>query len=290
MDTAELVRHGHANQVAYFKHLAVHGGGVVEEDDRYLLFAGAHAQPGTFTNGAIRTSPTIGASELMARADVFFGSLGRQYVLWSRADVDRDLDAEAGRRRLWVRPPEEGNACIVLGHGLPPVAAPAGYRITRAQTDDELADYLGLVARNWELAGASRALSEALLFSVASLRTPQVAVVVAYDPDGRMCAGISGFLAEGCLGVEWAATDPPARGNGLGRCLMQQVCDWGFGRGASGVWGVASQLGTPVWVRMGFTVATRFRRYLVTDHLGTATASGAATGQPGPRRRSRRPD
>jgi GNAT superfamily N-acetyltransferase len=291
IDESDLVRLGHANQVAYFRHLAVHAaGGVVEEDDRYLCFAGGHPQPGTFTNGVIRKSPAIGAAELLARADVFFGRLGRQYVLWSRADVDRDLDLEAGRRRLWARPPAEGNACIVLGHPLPAVPVPSGYRIAPAESDTDLAEYLGLVARNWELAGADRELAEALLFSVASLRGPEVAVLAAYDEAGRMCAGISGFLAESCLGVEWGATDPSARGRGLARCLMQQMCEWGFRRGAEGVWGVASAQGTPVWVRMGFTVATRFRRYLVTDHLRgagpVATDRSAA-----PRRRgATRPD
>jgi GNAT superfamily N-acetyltransferase len=274
-----MVRRGHANQVAYFRHLTMRAtGGVVEEDERYLLFAGAHAQPGTFTNGVIRKTPGIGASELMARADVFFGSLNRQYILWSRADVDHDLDAEAGRRGLWVRPPENGNACIVLGHTLPPLTVPTGYRIARAESEDELADYLALVARNWELAGAGQELAEALLFSIASLRAPEVAVLAAYDEDGRMCAGISGFLAEGCLGVEWGATDLSARGHGLARCLMQRMCDWGFRAGAECAWGVASQQGTPVWVRMGFTVATRFRRYLVTDHL--RSPAPAPGGQP----------
>lgn len=268
MDERVAITLGDRNQVAYFRHLALHAaGGSVEEDDRYLLFAGGHPYPGTYVNGAIRKSGAIGAAELMARADVFFGTRSRPYVLWSRAHADADIDAEARRRQLWARPPVEGNSCILRTQPLARREVPAGYRISRAEGDDDLRAYLALVARNWELAGVEEQLAESLLFSVASLRSDDVAVLLAWnEADGNLVAGISGFLAADCLGVEWGATDPEARGHGLAATLMQRTCDWGFARGAKCVWGMASSQGTPLWVKLGFSVPTHYRRYLVTEH------------------------
>lgn len=272
MQEQASVAMGDLNQIAYFRHLTVNAAsGTIEEDDRYLLFAGGHPYPGTYTNGAIRKTNAIGAAELLARADVFFGGLRRQYILWSRAHADADLDAEARRRDLWCRPPEQGNSCILLTEPLPPPRrpVPTGFRIARAESDADLRAYLAVVARNWELDGADEQLAQDLLFSLDSLRAHNVAVLLAYDEsDGAVRAGISGFLAADCLGVEWGATDPVARGRGLASVLMQEACEWGFSHGAQCVWGMASEQGTPLWVKLGFSVPTHYRRYLVTSHLG----------------------
>jgi GNAT superfamily N-acetyltransferase len=276
MDHSLSVALGDLNQIAYFRHLTVNAaGGTIEEDDRYLLFAGGHAYPGTYTNGAIRKSDSIGAAELLARADVFFGALGRQYILWSRAHADADLDAEARRRDLWCRPPVEGNSCILLTEPLPPRVVPVGFRIAVAESDADLSAYLALVARNWELVDVDEELAQDLLFSIASLRASNVVVLLAYDASGIVRAGISGFLAADCLGVEWGATDPVARGRGLASVLMEQACRWGFAHGARCVWGMASEQGTPLWVKLGFSVPTHYRRYLVTQHLTQAARQGS---------------
>ncbi len=266
IDDAAIAR-GIRNQAAHCRHLALHSdGGQVEETDDYVFFAGAHDYPGSHINGAFRTSPRIGAHELLARADVFFGRLGRQYYLWTEERADADVDAVAAQRGAWQRPPAEGSPCVVRGEVLdPPGPTPDGYRIEVADTDEQRREYIDTIARNYDLGDASGALVESVLFTVDSLRTDDVLVLLSRSLEtGTVDAATSAFLAHDCVGHEWTATDPSARGQGLGSIMWRHASVWGFDRGVKSAFAVASQKGISTWSKLGFDVPTHVRRYLVT--------------------------
>lgn len=289
VDEAAAVELGIRNQVSQLRHLAEHStGGRTEGDERYLLFAGGHDYPGTHTNGAIRASETVSAAEFLARADAFFGALGRRYYLWTERSRDADLDAVARRRGAFLRPPESGIPCILRTSPLAPVPEPPGWTITEARSDAERREYLSIVARNYDLAGVADELAESVLFSIASLRTPNVLVLLARSVDGSVGSGISTFAADGCIGVQWVVTDPAARGNGLGSALIQRGTAWGFANGARCAWGTASQQGLPVWTKLGFTIPAAYHRWLVTPHATQVPPARDMSSGPSPLRGVRR--
>lgn len=263
MDRQELIRRGDANLVAYLRHLATTStGGEVLERDGLLLFAGAHNYPGAYTNGAIR----LGTEHSDATADIgaasrFFDARRRGFALWVRGDADADLDRAAAAAGLWPRPPVEGNPGIAIDHPLPDPVLPAGTTLRRVCDDAGARAYLDVVAAGYGVAEAPLEVTETILFSLASLQSPQVAAFLASAGDEAV-AGCMTYVAAGAGGLQWAATRPALRGGGLGTAVFVAACNAGFEMGATCATGQSSALGTPIWVRLGFEVVTRYRRYL----------------------------
>src|SRR5206468_2676699 len=125
----------------YLRYLAAYGGAVLEEDG-LLLFAGPHAQPNPYRNGALRLDATLSAEEIFARAARFFAPRKRSYALWTREHGDADLEqaaSEAGLHEL-ERIPEM--VLYELPEYLPP---PEGVELRRASDDRTCEDYLIVV-------------------------------------------------------------------------------------------------------------------------------------------------
>src|SRR5205823_74041 len=84
------------NLAEFIRHQTRYGGTVLEEEG-LLLFAGEHAQPGPYRNGALRLDDRLSATEALNRARRFFAVRRRSFVLWVRAHSDGDLDELARR-------------------------------------------------------------------------------------------------------------------------------------------------------------------------------------------------
>lgn len=263
MDQRELTARGDANLVAYLRHVAgTAAGGAVAEPAGMLLFAGGHNHPGPYTNGVIRTgAPGASASTVLADAETFFGPRNRGFAVWIRGDGDADLEAVARSRRLWQRPPVEGNPGIAVDRPPDDEPTPDGVEIRRIDSEQGCRDYLTVVAAGYGVADAGLPMAEAVLFSLASLDVPNVAVFVAYRV-GAPVAGTMVYLAAGAAGLYWAAVVPTERGRRLGRATFRSAWAAGFAMGATCAVGQASAVGAPIWVRMGFQVVTHYRRYL----------------------------
>jgi len=259
----ELGERGHANLVAYLRHIASTAtGGAVAEPPGMLLFAGGHNSPGAYTNGVIRTGAAVPpASTVFAAAESFFGPRRRGFAVWVRGDGDADLETTARSRGLWQRPPPEGNPGVAIDHPPADEPPPAGVEVRRIDTDTGRRDYLSVVAAGYGLGALGLPLAEAVLFSLASLRSPSVDVFVAYR-DGAPVAGTMVYLAAGTAGLYWVATVPAERGRRLGSATFRSAWAAGFANGATCAVAQASVLGAPIYLGLGFRVVTRYRRYL----------------------------
>jgi GNAT superfamily N-acetyltransferase len=258
----DLARSSDRNILDYQRHvtLTARGGALVDEDG-LLLFAGAHNYPGTFTNGAMRTNDTMPGEEVLARARAFFGPRRRGFALWVRDHADADLDEVARAAGLWPRPPAEGNAGIAIDR--PP---PDGWRsreldIRPVDDDQGRREYLRIVGTVYDMAGATTELVEAVMFSLDSLLAENVTVFLGYH-DGVPMSGCMVFVTGDVAGLYWAATLPEARGRGLATACFLASWEAGFRAGATRAVGMASGKGTPLWLKQGFEVVTRYRRYV----------------------------
>lgn len=263
VDRRELIERGDANLVAYLRHVArTATGGSVAEPPGLLLFAGGHNHPGAYINGVIRDGvPAPAAAEVLSSARDFFGPRGRGFAVWVREHADADLDKAARAAGLWRRPPAAGNPGVATDRPLPAEHPPAGVEIRRAEDPAARRDYLRVVASAYGVADVGIPMAEAILFSLASLDAPEVAVFVAYR-DGRPVSGAMTYVAAGAAGLYWLATVPSARGGRLGHSTLAAACGAGFAMGARCASAQSSAVGTPILTGMGFDVVTHYRRYL----------------------------
>jgi predicted GNAT family acetyltransferase len=98
--------------------------------------------------------------------------------------------------------------------------------------------------------------------SPGALLAPNVSAVVArVDGTPVSCAMVlhGGPVA----GVYWVATSTSARRRGLGTLVTAAVARKGFQRGAELVVLQATELGEPVYRRLGFVPFTDYQRFLV---------------------------
>lgn len=262
-----LLDTAHSSLVAYMRLLATTGGGEVEEGPGHLAFAGAHEYPGTYTNGVIRTDPageqTTTPTELLACSDAFFGRWRRPYVVWVRGYRDGDLATELERRGFEARPPALGSPAILAERDRVAVTEAAGVEITETRDEEDFEAYLRLVGSVYELPDADLSLVERLLFSRNSLRDEGSHVYLArFRDSGVLCGGTSTYVTGSACHAAWCVVDPAARGRGVGPALLTYSARAGFRLGAEVFFGVASQMGEPVWNRVGFRTVTHYQRFV----------------------------
>jgi hypothetical protein len=100
-----------------------------------------------------------------------------------------------------------------------------------------------------------------LFFDPAALGDPRVSGHVAYL-DGTAVSGCHVFVSAGFAGLYSGVTLPPARGRGLARAVLARCVNDGLGRGGRFTGGQSSDMGGPVWVKMGFALPAWYRRYI----------------------------
>ncbi len=243
----------------HFARHAEHG--VAQDHAGVALFAGAHPYPGPYTNGVIRTDPSIPEEAVLTRAAEFFSPLRRGYAVWTAAHADADLDDLCRDRGMFPRLPEDGLPAMVVS--VPPATPdpPSGATLVRVTEEAQALDYVGVVADAYDLAGIPGPTAAAMFFSPVSVLVPNVAAFVAYL--GREPVSGAMALVDGDAGcVVWAATVDRARRRGLGLLTAAHATAAAFDLGAQIVTLQASQLGLPMWRRLGYLEVTRYRRWL----------------------------
>ena len=255
---------GDANLASYLRHVAhTSDGGSVSERPGITLFAGAHNYPGAYTNGVIRTAdPTVASpANVLEAAQAFFRPLRRGYAVWVRTHADADLEAACLDAGMWIRPPEIGLPGVAIDRAIEMPSYDSDVRMERIVDDQGRRDYLHVVSAGWNVDAMPVPLQEKVLFSLASLDSPQVAVYVAYLDD-QPASGCMTYVSDGCAGLYWASTLPSARGKGLAKATFAAACRDGFDMGAQVATAQASAVGAPIWQRLGFEVVTHYKRYL----------------------------
>jgi hypothetical protein len=254
---------GDRNLADYVSLLATAAGGEAQEADGLVLFAGVHAYPGTHTNGLLRLDDGPPADEALARADAFFAARRRSYTVWIREDVDADLEALVRARGFELRPPDEGMGFILRDAPFDLAEHEPQRAVTlRALDDDGVAvDYVRVVGEAFGMAGAPVEVLARVFFDPRALRDTRVTGCVAYL-DGQAVAGGHTFVTGDYAGQYSIATVESARGMALGRFCMARCVNDGLARGAKWAGAQSSEMGHPVWSKMGFDTVAHYRRYI----------------------------
>lgn len=261
-DRAELLRLADLTLAEFFRQLARYGkGSQIVEQDGLVLFAGAHAQPNPFRNGAIRLDERLSAAEALDRAERFFAPLKRSFVFWVR-ESESDLDALCRSKQMELVEPD-GLPELFLD-GPPPPLKPLPENIVLRRTDDPEVrrDYVDVVASGWGMEGIATEAAAEIFFHPDSMGDPNVIAFVAYV-DGKPASGCMALLSHGIAVGGNGATVSWARRRGLAEMCYAaslQVAYDDFGIRGSVC--QSSPSGAGVWARMGYKPLTHYMRFI----------------------------
>jgi GNAT superfamily N-acetyltransferase len=195
-----------------------------------------------FNNAAV-LGP-IAPERAFALADAFFDT---DYCVTVESEVAGPVE-EALRARGWELDEEEPALVLVPIPTPPP--APPDLTIRRVTTDAAFADFM--------------AISHTVHRWIPSLRAaidPAVALLVGYYGDEAVAT--ARLACYGAVGeITGVVTMPAHRRRGLGTAMTWAVIAEGARRGCTAMTLTASEMGYPVYLRMGFVPVCRYRTYL----------------------------
>jgi hypothetical protein len=234
-------------------------GGVVEEADGLLLCRGLGRLP--VSPNAVMPTGAVDPDALFERAATFFAEQRAGYTLHLRLGrVDDDLVARARA----LGPLHEIDAPAMVVHDRLDPGPPFGDDVdVRLLVDGAgTAAYAAVVDDAYQSLGWPPGGPAAIFEAPALLLQPNKCSFVAYVGD-EPCAAASVSLHEGLALVSWVGTTAAARGRGLARAVTIAATNAGFDLGAGSVWLGASNMGEPLYRRLGFEEFGRTRGFVL---------------------------
>ena len=213
----------------------------VVHDDLVLAASGG---TGPDFNFAIVLGP-VPPERAFALADAFFDATG--YAIVVESESARPIE-EAIQARGWQLDEEEPALALTPIPTPPP--PPTDLRIRSVATDTEFADFMAVsqTAHRW-------------IPSLAAARDAAVALLVGYD--GNEPVATSRIARHGDVGdINGVVTLPTHRRCGFGTAMTWAAVAEGARRGCGAVTLTATEMGYPVYQRMGFVPVCTYRTYL----------------------------
>lgn len=258
MDASELLERADLNLIEFNREGARStAGGLVHEEDGLVFFVPGHRFPVGFT-GVMRTDRNVTASETIARTREFFAPRGHGYTFCLMIHHDADIAAAleaAGINRMSNSPG------MALDARLADAALPAGVtveRVTGAAAAREFADVSGAA---YATMGMPPKIALKQFANHRFFDQPHVATFLARI-GGAPAAAAMVIVTHGVAGIYWVGTTPDARGRGLAEACTRIAGNAGFDMGAGVAALQASQMGEPIYQRMGYREITRYPWYV----------------------------
>lgn len=249
----ELVRGGEENYWATMAALAsaISGEEVVREDG--LLLASCRSPIAFFNSAFLVPGGARSTAARVRRAVDFFGDQGVPFVVRARREVAADLPGVASSSGLV-------EAGVLPLMGLPAIGTtpepPAGLEVRTVDGGDALDHHAAVVASAF---GMGLELARHL-FTPALLHTDGLQMFVGYVGGDAVATSLVAVTGE-TAGVYNVATDHGWRRRGLGEALTWWAVAAGARAGATRATLQASEMGRPVYERMGFHVVAEYLQY-----------------------------
>lgn len=255
----DLCAAGHRSVEAAVEHFGRYGDGAVSARRAGTLLVASRTDfAGAFHNTALRVNPDTAPSRVLDEALAFGAAHDRPIVLWVATHRDQDLAKEALASGFERRSTAPGMA---LRTPPPAPAVPADVELVPV-TDRAGSEAFAAVHRDVFVNAGRPAGAVDHFASPDALLAPNVAAVVARVNDTpASCAMV--IHSGRTTGIYWVATSPTARNRGLGTLVTAAVARLAFQYGAEAVVLQATELGAPVYRRMGFTPFTTYERFLL---------------------------
>ena len=212
-------------------------------------------------NTAFRLEPDVSPTELVARADDFFGRLGRGYTVPVRDNgEDEDLRAAclaAGLELFGTDTPD-----MVCGGPLPERSVPEGISLSEVQDVEGLRRFVEVNSAAYATYGMPAEVHPDLFDDPdAVLADPAAHIVVASKGADPVATALV-YESDGAATVQWVGTLPGARASGLGALVTAWVTNLAFRRDASSVSLQASPMGAPIYLKLGYETVHHHVEYV----------------------------
>jgi len=222
--------------------------GQVRPVDGGLAVAATVAVANGYVNAAFRTDPAVDADAFLDGVTATFGEVGHPYVVWSLASDDELL---AACTRAGGAPDGADTPAMVVSV---PVPVTPGIDVRTVVDPADRPVFAQLCEDGYGMPGLAW-----LLDSQGCFDAPGATWAIA-SADG-VDLSVACSHAEGATGgIYYVATPPEHRGRGAAAAVTAWLTNRLLDDGASMVTLQASDMGRPVYERLGFTVAGSFRR------------------------------
>ena len=232
------------------------------EEDGVLFAVGAKRFPTGYGNTALPLLPDIGGVEALERVASFSHQLQRPYILWVVQGMHDELEQAA--RSAGMAMISEMPAMLVR-HRLPERGNPAGFELEEVADEQALADFVEVTGISYEETGLPPHVMHSYFARPKRVLSAGHRLVLARCEGQPVAAALSVTAGDGAArrgGVCWVGTKPGRRGSGAGEACTRAVTNAAFDEGASVVALEASEMGEPIYRRMGYAEVGRYRWYL----------------------------
>lgn len=155
----------------------------------------------------------------------------------------------------WARSPE----MILKRMDFKPRAQHSALEVKKMKDVQSLREWVATAERGYEM---TRGFMK-LLSSKRALEIPGFTFLMGYDA-GKPVAVSASFVSDGVAGVYAVGTVPEGRGRGYGEAMSAAAAQLGFDLGCEISSLQASQMGFPVYHRMGYRHVFDYQRWVVT--------------------------
>jgi len=221
--------------------------GIVEDDDE-LLFAAGGGRVAYFNSAFVK--PPASPPACVARAASFFRERGLPFVVRFRVD-DGVADATAACVSEGLRAAGQSPVMVADIATMPPLDDSVDVRSNDAASFD---DHIETVAQGFDMPAAMLR----SFFTPALLDGGRFETFTAYDGSDTPVSTAALIETPGVAGVYNVATPEAFRHRGFGEATTRAVVDAGRRRGCTLATLQASDMGYPVYERMGFRTAVRW--------------------------------
>lgn len=269
MDEAEILSLSDLSLWEFHRDFALRGGGTVLDERGLLCYSGAHPLP-AYVNGVWRTG-AVDTADVLGQADEFFGRRGRGYTIWIREHADRDLEDAIIEAGLPIYDDSPG---MVLDQRIEDAPLPAGVVVRRVADASDASDFATVAGTAYASLGMREGTTPVLFSRLDTLVAPHIVALVAYDLSNgssgartstagpRPVAATLVHMNHGVALLNWVGTVPAARGKGLGAAMTRMASNAGFDAGCHIASLQATEMGEPVYRRLGYREITRYRGYI----------------------------
>ncbi len=252
MDQHEIIRRADANYFDSWRVLAraMDGAEVREADNVLVINSGI---PVAWFNIAFITGPIVTPTSTLRHAIEYYDAHRMPFVVRVREGVD--VDAEAALESLGL-PYSDTVPGMVLTSPAPPIAA-GGLDMRTVGDERMLGDHIEVIAAAFGMPiSAGRKLLGPRMLDV-----PDFELYVGYADGTPVCTSAL-FRSHGVAGVYNVATLAAHRGHGYGEALTWHAVRRGIERGAAFASLQASEMGAPIYRRMGFETVAPYRTFM----------------------------
>jgi hypothetical protein len=251
----------HRTLVAYSRALSGFSTrGSFEDRDNIVLCAGGTWIP-MIANSAFRREPDVSPTELVNRADAFFGAMRRGYTVPVRDNgEDEDLRAAclaAGLELFGSETPD-----MVCTGPLPEQPAPPGIVLRTVDDEEGVRQFAQVNSAAYATYGMPIEVHPELFDNPGAVLEDRAAHIVLAANQREPVATALVYESDGAATVQWVGTRPGSRTSGLGALVTVRVTNLAFSRGASSVSLQASPMGAPVYLKLGYETVHQHVEYV----------------------------